>query len=104
MKHIEDTWPEKLKDEVRSLRINIGMDGVNPYSLQQFEFQRQPSESRPSALKPYFTWSQVYHPKDSLQQLEFQRQPRKSIFVYLDSKWTQSLYFKELLVAALEDK
>jgi hypothetical protein len=33
MKHIENTWPEKFKDEVQSLRLNIAMDGVNPYSL-----------------------------------------------------------------------
>ena len=33
MKHIEDTWPEKFKDEVQSLRLSIAMDGVNPYSL-----------------------------------------------------------------------
>ena len=32
MKHIEDTWPEKFKDEVRSLRLSISMDGVNPYT------------------------------------------------------------------------
>ena len=34
MKHIEDTWPKKFKDEVQSLRLNIVMDGVNLYSLQ----------------------------------------------------------------------
>ena len=34
MKHIDDTWPEMFKDEVQSLRLNIAMDGVNPYSLQ----------------------------------------------------------------------
>ena len=33
MKHIEDTRPEKFKDEVRSLQLNVAMDGVNPYSL-----------------------------------------------------------------------
>ena len=38
MNHIEDTWPEKVKDEVRSLRLNIAMDGVNPYSLQNTKY------------------------------------------------------------------
>ena len=38
MKHIEDTWPEKFKDEVQSLWINIAMDGVNPYSLQNTNY------------------------------------------------------------------
>ena len=32
MKHIEDTWPDKFKDEVRNLRLSIAIDGVNPYS------------------------------------------------------------------------
>jgi hypothetical protein len=35
MKHIENTWLEKFKDEAQSLRINITMDGVNPYSLKK---------------------------------------------------------------------
>ena len=38
MKHIEDTWPEKFKDEVRSLRLSIAMDGINPYSLQNINY------------------------------------------------------------------
>ena len=38
MKHIEDTWIEKFKDEVRSLRLSIAMDGVNPYSLQNTNY------------------------------------------------------------------
>lgn len=33
MKRIKDTWLEKIKNEVRSLRLNIAMDDVNPYSL-----------------------------------------------------------------------
>ena len=32
MKHIEDTWPDKFKDEVRNLQLGIAIDGVNPYS------------------------------------------------------------------------
>ena len=32
MKHIEDTWPDKFKDEVHKLRLSIAIDGVNPYS------------------------------------------------------------------------
>ena len=38
MKHIEDTWPEKFKDEVQSLRLSIAMDGINPYSLQNTNY------------------------------------------------------------------
>ena len=38
MKHIYNTWLEKFKDEVRSLRISIAMDGVNPYSLQNTNY------------------------------------------------------------------
>jgi hypothetical protein len=38
MKHIEDTWIEKFKDEVRSLRLSIAMDGVNPFSLQNTNY------------------------------------------------------------------
>ena len=38
MKHIEDTWPEKFKDEVRSQRISIAMDGINPYSLHNTNY------------------------------------------------------------------
>ena len=32
MKHIEDTWPNKFKDEVWNLILSIAIDGVNPYS------------------------------------------------------------------------
>jgi hypothetical protein len=38
MKHIENAWPEKFKDEVQSLRLNIAMDGMNPYSLQNTNY------------------------------------------------------------------
>jgi hypothetical protein len=38
MKNIENTWPEKFKDEVQSLRLSIAMDGVNPYSLQNTNY------------------------------------------------------------------
>ena len=38
MKHIEDTWPKKFKDEEQSLRLSIDMDGVNPYSLQNTSY------------------------------------------------------------------
>ena len=38
MKHIEDTWPGKFKDEVRNLRLSIAMDGVNPYYLQYMNY------------------------------------------------------------------
>ena len=42
MKHIEDTWPEKFKDEVRILQLSIAMDGVNPYSLQNTNYSVWP--------------------------------------------------------------
>ena len=32
MKHIEDTWPDKFKDEVCNIRLHISIDGINPYS------------------------------------------------------------------------
>ena len=32
MKHIEDTWPNKFKEELYNLRLSKGSDGVNPYS------------------------------------------------------------------------
>ena len=38
MKHIEDTWHDKFKDEVQSLRLSIVMDGANPYSLQNTNY------------------------------------------------------------------
>ena len=38
MKHIEDTWHAKFKDEVRSLQLIIAMDGVNPYTLQKTNY------------------------------------------------------------------
>jgi hypothetical protein len=44
MKHIEDTWPDKFKDEVQRLRLSIVMDVFNQYSLQNIN---------------YFVWSVV---------------------------------------------
>jgi hypothetical protein len=38
MKHIDDAWPNKFKDEVWILRLSIDMDGVNPYSLQNTNY------------------------------------------------------------------
>ena len=38
MKHIEDTWPNKFKDEVLNLWLSIAMDGVNLYSLQNTNY------------------------------------------------------------------
>ena len=42
MKHIENTWLEKFKDEVRSLQLSIDMGGVNPYSLQNTNYSVWP--------------------------------------------------------------
>ena len=33
MKHIEDTWLEKFKDDIQILQLSIAMEGVSPYSL-----------------------------------------------------------------------
>jgi hypothetical protein len=38
MKHVEDTWPKKFKDEARSLGLIIAMGSVNPYSLQNTNY------------------------------------------------------------------
>jgi hypothetical protein len=38
MNHIEDTQPDKFKDEVWSLLLSISMDGVNPYYLQNTNY------------------------------------------------------------------
>ena len=38
MKHIEDTWPDKFKNEVHNLQLSISMDGVNLYSLQNTNY------------------------------------------------------------------
>ena len=38
MKHIEDKWPEKFKDEVWNLQLSIAMDGVNSYSLHKTKY------------------------------------------------------------------
>ena len=35
-------WPKKFKDGVRSLRLSIAMDGVNPYSLQNTKYSVWP--------------------------------------------------------------
>ena len=32
MKQIEDTWPNKFKDEVQKHRLRIYIDGINPFS------------------------------------------------------------------------
>jgi len=34
MKHIKEKWPEKFKDEPRSVILGLAMDGVNPFSNQ----------------------------------------------------------------------
>jgi hypothetical protein len=38
MKHIDDTWLDKFKDEVQSLQLSIAMDGVNLYSLKNTNY------------------------------------------------------------------
>jgi hypothetical protein len=38
MNHIEDTWPDKLKDDVWNLGLSTYMDGVNLYSLQNTNY------------------------------------------------------------------
>ena len=55
MKHIEDTWPEKFKDEVRSLRLNIAMDGVNPYSLHNTNYSFWPIVVINNSIPPWLS-------------------------------------------------
>jgi hypothetical protein len=55
MKHIEDKWPNKFKDEVQSLRLNIAMDGVNLYSLQNTNYFVFPMEIINSNIPPWFS-------------------------------------------------
>ena len=38
MKHIEDTWPDKFKEKVQSLRLSIAIDGVNLYFLENANY------------------------------------------------------------------
>ena len=33
MKHIEDKWPRKFKDEPCSIRLGLAIDGVCPFSF-----------------------------------------------------------------------
>ena len=33
MKHIEEKWPRKFKDEPRSIRFGLAIDGVCPFSF-----------------------------------------------------------------------
>ena len=54
MKHIEDAWPEKFKDEVWSLRLSIAMDGINPYSLQNTNYFVWPIVVINNNIPPWF--------------------------------------------------
>ena len=55
MKHIEDTWPEKFKDKIQSLRLSIAMDGVNPYSLQNTNYFVWPLVVINNNIPPWFS-------------------------------------------------
>ena len=55
MKHIEDTWPEKFKHEVRILRLSITMDGINPYSLQNTNYSFWPVVVINDNIPPWFS-------------------------------------------------
>ena len=55
MKHIKDTWLEKFKDEVRSLRLSISMDGVNPYCLQNTKYYVWPVVVINNNIPPWFS-------------------------------------------------
>ena len=55
MNHIEDTWPNKFKDEVRSLRLSISMDGVNPYSLQNTNYSIWPEVVINNIIPPWLS-------------------------------------------------
>ena len=39
IKHIEDTWPNKFKDQLHNLKLSIAIDGVNwPYSQTEITY------------------------------------------------------------------
>jgi len=38
MKHIDNTWIDKFKDEVESFQLSIAMGGVNPYYFQNTNY------------------------------------------------------------------
>ena len=42
MKHIEEKWSRKYKDEPKSVRLGLTMDGVNPFSNQTFNYSCWP--------------------------------------------------------------
>jgi hypothetical protein len=54
MKHTQDTWLDKFKDEVRSLRLSIDMDGVNLYSLQNINYYVFPMAMINNNIPPWF--------------------------------------------------
>ena len=80
MKHIEDTWPEKFKDEVRSLRLNIAMDGVNSYSLQNTNYYVWPVVVINNNIPP---WSFVKNEHLMLALIVLGRKQVKNMDVYL---------------------
>ena len=55
MKHIEDTWPDKFKDEVWSLQLSIAMDGFNLCSLQNTNYYVWPVVVINNNIPPWFS-------------------------------------------------
>ena len=54
MKHIEDTWPVKFKDEVWRLRLIIAMDGVKPFNLPNNSYSIFPIVVINNNIRPWF--------------------------------------------------
>ena len=82
MKHIDDTWPKKLKDEVRTLRLSIAMDGVNPYSLQNTNYFVWPIVVINNNIPPWFSMKNDHLMSDII---VTGRRQVKNMDVYLQS-------------------
>jgi hypothetical protein len=55
MKNIEDTWLDKFKHKVQSLRLSIYLDGVNLYSLQNTNYYVWPLVVMNRNTPPWFS-------------------------------------------------
>ena len=55
MTHVEDTWPDKFKDELFNLRFNIAIDGINPYSQQDNSYIVWPVVVTNNNIPPWFS-------------------------------------------------
>ena len=55
MKHLEDMWLEKFKDEARILQLSMAMDGVNPYSFPNTNYYVFPILVNNKNMPPQFS-------------------------------------------------